>query len=436
MASICIDGFNLALPKGSGIATYGRNLATAFDAIGHAPTVLYGPAADVSSENLANLAGIVDGPPPKSRVNKNQRWRRTLLSRFGKSAIPVEPSEHVIWPAGNPPPVAGRFWSSQDLFTLSNRAFQKYRTITPLTFKATSDAPPPAVMHWTCPLPIHARDMINVVTIHDLIPLRLPYTTVGDTTAYLSLCKTAVERADHVIVVSEQTRRDVIELLGVDASKVTNTYQSVSAPADVAKRSPAEALADIEEILGLGWRGYFLYFGAVEPKKNLARTIEAHLTSGVSAPLVIVGGRGWLDDDENALLDQLGREAPDRAARVRRFPYMPYSLLLSVIRCARGVVFPSLYEGFGLPVLEAMVLGVPVITSTAGSLPEIAGDAAVSVDPFDVTAIRDAIRKVDADEGLREEMILKGRDQAAKFSPEIYQSRLADMFTRLGYGNS
>lgn len=432
MTSVCIDGFNMAMPKGSGIATYGRNLGSALVTNGHHLSILYGPAADLRTDNLANLAAVADGPPPRSRINKNERWRRTLMARFGRNAIPVIPTDQVIWsPSTAPPRDARLFWSSQNLFTTANRAFHKYRTITPLTFRERDGVPAPGVVHWTCPLPIHARRTVNLVTFHDLIPLRLPHTTVDDTTAYLDLCRSVANHADHIVVVSEQTRRDVIELLNVDEKRVTNTYQAVQLPRE-GLISEDDAVLDVEETLGLPWHGYFLYFGAVEPKKNLARIVEAHLTAKTHAPLVIVGGRGWLDADEVSLLDQLQGEATDRAQRIRRFPYMPFPLLISLIRGARGVVFPSLYEGFGLPVLEAMLLGTPVLTSTMGSLPEIAGDAALCVDPYDIAAIRDAIRALDADDGLRRDLVRKGRVQAAKFSPDHYQARLVQMYDRLG----
>lgn len=432
MTSVCIDGYNLALPKGSGIATYGRNLLEAANTLGMTTSVLYGPAAAPSGANVADLAAIADGPPPRSRINKASRWRQTLLSGLGRTARPVAFDDAVIWRGGasETPPATG-LWSARDIFTLSNRAFQKYRSVTPLSFAASETLSAPDIVHWTCPLPLHARKAVNVVTIHDLIPLKLPHTTTDDTTAYFDLCKRAVAAADHVVTVSEQTKRDVIEILGVDEARVTNTYQAVAMPPAASAKSDDDAALDVERTLNLRWKGYFLYFGAVEPKKNLARLIEAHLTSGVDAPLVIVGGRGWLDADENAFLDHLQQQASAQASRVRRFPYMPYHLLLSLIRGARGVVFPSLYEGFGLPVLEAMMLGAPVITSDAGSLPEVAGDAAVTVDPYDIASIRDGIRRIDGDEALRATLVDLGRRQAERFSITAYEKRLRDLYAKL-----
>ena len=432
MSSICIDGFNLALPKGSGIATYGRNLLRAANALGMTTSVIYGPAARPIGDNAADLAAIADGPPPKSRINKAARWRRTLLSGLGRRAHPVQFDDAIIWRGGHSEvPAADGLWSAQDLFTLSGRAFQKYRAFTPLSFAPSESLARPSIVHWTCPLPLHAKGSVNVVTIHDLIPLKLPHTTTDDTSAYFDLCRRAVASVDHVVTVSEQTKRDVMQLLGVEEARITNTYQAVTMPQAVATKSDDEAALDVERTLNLGWGQYFLYFGAIEPKKNLARLIEAHLTSGVKAPQVIVGGRGWLDDDENAFLNQLHHDTADRASRVRRYPYMPHHLLLSLIRGARGVVFPSLYEGFGLPVLEAMMLGAPVVTSNAGALPEVAGNAAVTVDPYDIASIRAGILRIDADEAFRAELIRSGRRQAETFSAASYEKRLQELYAKL-----
>ena len=114
--------------------------------------------------------------------------------------------------------------------------------------------------------------------------------------------------------------------------------------------------------------------------------------------------------------------------RVIQLSYAPFSLLVSLIRGARAALFPSLYEGFGLPALEAMDLGTPVICSNTSSLPEVAGDAALMLDPYDTVALANAIRTMDADEDLREEYSRRGREQAARYSPENYRARLAEVY--------
>jgi glycosyltransferase involved in cell wall biosynthesis len=436
MASICIDGFNLALAKGSGIATYGRNLLINAREIGLGTQALYGPAAPRRSSNVVNETSLADAERPPEKLNRKKkmvRLRDTYMSRFGREAHAILPSGEVIWPSqGGGRPAVDLFWAAQNLFRSANRAFSIYGGETPVRFEATGEAPAPDVMHWTAPLPLHARGMPNIYTIHDLIPLRLPHTSTSDKAVYMKLCEAVAKRADHIAVVSETTRQDVIRLLGVSEDRVTNTYQAVDLPETLTARSQSEVALELEGVFNLGWKDYFLHFGAIEPKKNLGRTVEAYLASGSKTPLVIVGGRAWLDAGETALLNQVKRDGGPSADRIRQYEYMPFSMLVSLIRGAKATLFPSLYEGFGLPVLESMALSTAVLTSTGGSLPEVAGDAAVIVDPYDVQAMTRGIQALDADEGLRADLETRGLTQASLFTPAAYQTRLRDLYAKVG----
>ena len=432
-ATVCVDGFNIALAKGSGIATYGRNLLSTLARLGMEGQVLYGPNARRSPSNVLNETALVDADRPGPKLNKLARFQRTLTSRFGRTAWPISPSGEVVWPtrAGGRPEAAA-YWASQDLFHLAGRSFNAYGKETPVDFDAGAGVKRPDAMHWTATLPLHARGMPNIYTIHDLIPLRLPHTTLDDKPTYMALCKAIARRADHIAVVSETTRQDVMRLLDVSEDRVTNTYQAVHLPTALTSRTQSDVTIELEGVFNLGWKEYFLHFGAIEPKKNLGRIVEAYLASGLETPLVIVGGRAWLDEGETALLNQVMREGGPSAQRIRRYEYMPFSLLISLIRGAKATLFPSLYEGFGLPVLESMALSTAVLTSTGGSLPEVAGDAAISVDPYDVQAMTRGLRALDADEALRDDLVRRGLTQAAKFSVEAYQGRLSAMYGRLG----
>lgn len=430
MPTVCIDGFNIALRRGSGIATYGRNLLSNLTAIGMETQVLYGPHANISKQALLNQIALTDAHTPgRSRVRPAVE---AATARFGRTAHAVPLTDQVIWPArGGGRPAARACWSAPRLFTTANRAFRDYRTFTPVRFAAHGDVPRPDVAHWTTVLPLHAPGAANVYTIHDMIPLRLPHTTLDNKRQFLAVCRGIARRADHIAVVSESTRRDVIRFLGVAEERVTTTWQSVSIPERLRAASDDAVATELEGVFNLGWKGYFLYFGAIEPKKNLARIVEAYLASGSRLPLVVVGGRAWLDEDETALMHQ-ARKGKGGAERIRLYDFLPFSMLVSLIRGARATVFPSLYEGFGLPVLESMLLGTPVITSTAASLPEVAGDAAVLVDPYDVAALAREIRRLGADDDLAADLSRRGPAQAAKFSPEVCQTRLADLYGRLG----
>ena len=434
--SICIDGFNLAAAQGTGIATYSRNLLDAASRLGFRTEALFGPTLPIGSVKPFGDVAILDPERPAEPLRfmqKIERDVRTLLGPTGRTAFPVRPSTDVIWPGGEAArPNASRFWAGDRLYFYANRAFNKHGRSTPVRFFSTRDAPAPSVMHWTTLLPLRALNVPNIYTIHDLIPLRLPHTTLHNKPVFMALCREVARRADHIAVVSEATRRDVIRMLGVPEDRVSNTYQAVSLPKALIERSERDVVIELEATFRLGWGDYFLHFGAVEPKKNLGRVVEAYLASGVKTPLVIVGGRGWLSEPETALLSHVKAIGGPSSDRIHVYEYMSFATLIILIRGARAVLFPSLYEGFGLPVLEAMSLGTPVLTSTEGALPEVAGDAAIQVDPYDVQALSTAIRMIDADAGWRAEASLRGRAQAAQFNDDAYDARLRALYSKVG----
>lgn len=436
---ICIDGFNLSLSTGSGIATYARNLNDSLRAIGFQTQILYGPDAGLGANNLLNEIALHDAPPEKRSLLREGlaragRLRRAGLSALGRRAIPIVPTGDVILGPGRI--AADTIWAARDIFRCAGLGFSLHGHFTPVSFVESALAPRPDAVHWTSVLPMRNSRAANLYTIHDLVPLSLPYATLDNKKAYYKLCARICAIADQVVTVSETSRADIMRVFGIDESRITNTYQAVDVPAALRDRPEAEAAGEVEGVFGLPWRGYFLFFGAIEPKKNLSRVIEAYLAANVSDPLIVVGAKAWLHEDETALVKEglVGAwrfvdGALRRADRVRRYDYLPFQILVNLIRGAKAVIFPSLYEGFGLPVLEAMQLGAPVLASTGGALPEVAGDAAILVDPFDVNAIRRGIVALDADDGMRAELAARGRIQAEKFSPRAYQERLSKLYS-------
>lgn len=429
MATICVDGYNIALPHGTGIATYGRNLLKAANTSGFETHVLFGPKQKLSKNNIVNESLLVEVDRSKknkiSRKDKIFRSIETRIGLFGLDMTIIPRTNEVFWPR---PIEATQFWAAQGLFDRANRGFQLYERFTPITFSGTFQ---PDVMHWTVPLPVFARNVPNIYTIHDLIPVQFPHTTLNDRNKFMRLHQQAVKKADHIAVVSEKTRQDVLRILGVSEKRVTNTYQTFHLP-DSFNKEKLSVEIELDSMLSLGWKEYFLHFGAIEPKKNLGRIVEAYLSSGIKTPLVVVGGRGWLREDELALLEQYRRDSQLNDKKIRFYEYMSHDMLISLIRGAKATVFPSLYEGFGLPILESMALSTAVITSTAGALPEVAGDAAIIVDPLDVQALARALLAIDSDEALRRELENRGRIQASRFSPEAYQARLLDLYAKVG----
>ncbi|MFS0710727.1 glycosyltransferase family 4 protein [Brevundimonas phoenicis] len=433
-SAICIDGFNLVRPQGTGIATYSRNLLTTARSIGYRTSALFGPSLSTTALRGFETVAVLNPPPQGSSMRIKDRVARTMhtrLSPVGRKAHLSPLSPDVIWPGGKAgEPAIDACWTATDLFQRAHRAFKHYKQGTPVTFD-TAAAHVPAVMHWTTLLPLHARNVPNIYTIHDLIPLRLPHTTLTNKALFLDICREVAKRADHIAVVSEATRYDVIRMLGVPEERVTNTYQAVDLPPILVNRPQVEVEMELEAAFGLEWDSYFLHFGAIEPKKNLGRLVEAYLASGVRRPLVVVGGPGWLSDPETILLRQ-EQMIHGANSRIRLLDYASYTLLISLIRGARGVLFPSLYEGFGLPLLEAMSLGTSVLISDQGSLPEVAGEAALQVDPYDTSAIARGVQQIDADGDWRAWASEQGRIQAAKFSAEAYQVRLRELYAKVG----
>jgi glycosyltransferase involved in cell wall biosynthesis len=440
--SIGVDAFNISMPKGSGVATYGLNLNLSLNELGIETHLLYGPEQGPGKVALVNEMSLFDAPtaPSASRYLASViRDLKSLTAPLGRRARRVPASGAVIRrQIARRAPACSETWASNNLFHSANMAYGVWGRFTPLTFDETERSGP-SLMHWTYPLPLRAIGRPNLYTIHDLVPIRLPYATLDNKRRYHDLCKEICATADGIVTVSEHSKRDLVEILGVEAKRINVTYQSVDLPEAMVQRDAAEVAREIEGMFGLGWRDYFIFFGAIEPKKNLARVIEAYLGAGVDAPLVIIGGKAWLDDDQIELMYEdlvetsLIREGLIRRAdRIRLYDYLPFSLLVSLIRGAKATLLPSLYEGFGLPVLESMLLGTPVLASTEGSLPEVAGDAALLVDPYDAQAIRRGIVALDKDADLRGELERRGLLQAGKYSPAAYRTRLAELYRPFG----
>jgi glycosyltransferase involved in cell wall biosynthesis len=423
---ISVDGYNISLAQGTGVATYGRTLISAATALGHDVGVLYGKHAGRANVALLNEIAVADN----SENPKKRRWvgkrlyegSRTLFSGFyPHSAYEVPFSGQVILPPAQRLDAAYR-WNIRSLY---RRAIDVNRATGINTVVNINGLD---LAHWTYPLPIAAKGACNIYTLHDLVPLRLPYTTTDHKRAYYRLCMHIAKQADHIITVSEASRRDIIEILNVPENRVTNIYQSVDVSSFLENIDDEMVNTYVKGLIGINFKEYFLFFGAIEPKKNVSRLIEAYLSSSTTTPLVIVSAPGWGGESDTKLLKSL--KSLDNQSKIIWLQYLPRDMLMMLIAGARATLFPSLYEGFGLPVAESMALGTPVITSNVSSLPEVAGNAAILVDPYDTSAIAGAIRQIDADSDLRAELSRKGTEQAAIYSPSAYKELLKSIYDR------
>jgi len=256
----------------------------------------------------------------------------------------------------------------------------------------------------------------SIITIHDLFFLIAPeYASKASVKLFKDQIKKYALRANKIIVVSESTKRDVQRLLGIAPGKIAVIYEG--AESGYRPLNKELALKEIKHKYKLEHR-FILFVGTLEPRKNLTNLIQAYSLfrnrrKDCRHKLVICGMKGWSARDifETAERLKLKKE-------IIFTGYVPENDLPLFYNAADLFTFPSLYEGFGLPVLEAMACGTPVITSNTSSLPEIVGEAAIMINPTDVGALADAIDKVLGNESLRQEMRNKGLARTKLFSWE------------------
>lgn len=239
-----------------------------------------------------------------------------------------------------------------------------------------------------------------VTTFHDLFVLTGDYSAAEFRARFAAQARAAAERSDHIITVSGFTAGQVQSLLGVDASRITVIPHGVRVPEMPGRpdEGPREPLV--------------LFVGAIQKRKNVARLIKAFERLPEPWRLVLAGSsEGYAAADELRAVE----ESPRREA-IQIAGYVSAEDLEALYRRASIFAFPSLDEGFGMPVLEAMAHRVPVITSTVSALPEVAGDAALLVHPADTEALSDALVRLASDEDLRHEMIRRGTERAREFT--------------------
>lgn len=361
---VCVDSRMLRAEMGTGVATYARVLAACLAEAGAAPAVLD------------------DAGAPRGR---GRRWL---------AAADPAPRRAEALEEG---------WNADDVFREAQVFFNLHARLLPVVCDA-----PPQVMHWTYPVPLYVVGAKNLYTVHDLIPLTRPDLTAIPRARHERLLRRIVAAAHGLVTVSETVRAEIVATLGVGEDFVANTYQAVDAPLQADPPLPADLRSG----------RYFLFCGTVEPRKNLARLAAAHAASGTALPLVVVGP------------DAPGQAALERAlaGRVIRLPWLPRPELIGLIRRARALLFPTLAEGFGLPVAEAMTLGCPVLTADSGAAAEVAGEAALRVSPEDEGAIARGIAALASDDALCARLRVAGFARGRLFAPQAYARRLRALY--------
>ncbi|HZK67865.1 MAG TPA: glycosyltransferase family 1 protein [Chloroflexota bacterium] len=260
-------------------------------------------------------------------------------------------------------------------------------------------------------IPPFRRGCASVITVHDLAFLRYPYLLTPESSRYYGQVARAVVSADQVIAVSHATRQDILEMLPADPEKVTVVH---SAAGSQFVPLPPEEIEKKRRELGLPDR-FVLFVGTLEPRKNLPVLLEAFagIWRAHRVPLVVVGGKGWLYEEIFRARDRLGL-----TQEVCFAGPVPADQLLYYYNSATCLVMPSLYEGFGMPVLEAMACGIPVVVSDVSSLPEVVGDAGIRVAPENPEAWEAALVQLIGDSEMRADLGARGLRRAGGFSWE------------------
>lgn len=436
--TVLFELFNSTLPQGTGIATYSRVLCGVAADLGYRTEGLLHTDRPLNrSDDVLTEIDFFDAHrrEPAFLVREAvRRLHRTFGLPGGFRPIPLPRGGVVIGPDRLGPLLSGldEVHVARRFMEYSRFHFRRYRRCSAVRLRR-----PPDIFHTTQAIPLYVPGARNIYTVHDLVPLRLPYSTLDDKRYVYAMVRHLGRVGDRIVTVSEASRRDLMAITGIPGEKIVNTYQAVSFPPAATAPSAEEAGQLVERSFGLVPGGYYLFYGALEPKKNVGRLVDAFAASGTRRPLVIAGGLGWqYEADLEKIAERkvgprrLGRRLV-QDERIRRLQYVPLDQLVALIRSARALVFPSIYEGFGLPVLEAMLLGTPVITSRTSALGEVAGDAALLVDPLDTADIMRAIQRIDRDDALCATLRAKGLVQAERFSVAAYRDRLGRVYESL-----
>ncbi|WP_282802801.1 glycosyltransferase family 4 protein [Bombella apis] len=369
---IWLDGRNISRHNGTGIYYYALN------------------HQKILTENGFNVKWLLE--------NTQDTPLRSGIYRFVRALASLAP--HIHEESFQSP--WGTAHLASDLYRVAHVHFRYHKKIFILKSSIAPD-----IMHWTYPLPVLIEGCKNIVTIHDIIPLTHPHLTNINAHNFRSLLQNLIDHDVHFITVSETVRQQIINTFTIEEDRITTLYQ----PVDFNR----ETLQDIKKAPQIAPPNSFIFYGRMEHRKNIERLLEAHARTKTKTPLVLIGPKG--DDQPNC-------SSPSPDSRVIHLPWSQRSSLLRTLAEAKALLFPSLAEGFGVPIIEAMALGIPVLTSQGGATEEIAGGAALLCNPLSIDSIAEKITQLDkASPSEISEIRTQGYQVSNSFNSPSYQKR-------------
>ncbi|WP_215747508.1 glycosyltransferase family 1 protein [Gluconobacter sp. P1C6_b] len=384
---IILDARNTGRAMGTGVTTYTKTLAEALK-----------NQQGISVGWLHETSGLQPAASQHSHsfAARSLRFARALSSRQRKGFAGTGPQ------TGN--------LIAEDIFRIGHVHFNIFGKL--LAVEPTEE---PSIMHWTCPLPLYMPGCPNIVTIHDLIPILHPEFCQTDPRRTQRMLERVIDRADLIITISESVKKDIMTHFALPPERIHAIHQATNIQAELSRTHSIGQTPCPD--------GSFIHIGTIERRKNIARLIRAHSLSRTKRMLVLIGPDGFGAQQELvALSEHLHPE------RVIRLPWISRPDLLAALTKARAIVFPSLAEGFGLPIVEGMALGIPVLTSQGGTTEEIAGGAGCLVDPLDIGSIAEGLIALDRNETLCRNLVALGRERVKHFNPHDYGLRFSALY--------
>lgn len=425
--NVLVDGYNLEMIEGTGIKTYGITLIKALTSLGANVDILCSRNSKTNNKTnslVLNEALFFDRPNNNSAIIKAKIIFFAAIQKiYQAQKIPVsnfvikQDADYIFDYLSN----SGNIFNLDDCYTIANNLYKLFQLKTKVNIKTKID-----IWHTTYPLPIKVNNAKKITTIHDLIPLKLPHTTLDDKKFFFNIVKNSIKDSALILTVSETTKKDILHCFDIHPDKIHLTYQPII---DNNLLIKDDLVPIFLRKYKLKFKKYILFVGSIEPKKNVGRLIDAYSRLDTDIQLVIVGKKGWLWEGEIGKLEAIFGKGFTR--KVKLLEYVTRQDLSYLYKGAFCFVFPSLYEGFGLPPLEAMSLGCPVITSNIASLPEVCGDAALYVDPYNSEEIRGAIENLINNPQLRTQLVEAGKERVEFFSMENYTKKLYEAYTKI-----